>query len=209
MSIVAAGSVTGFFHGVVEEAIRAQRVEATDGAASYLVALLSDYAHPDGRSTETFARPLAFQLEEALQTVEPAERFDRLRILGDSILYSCGFFGDHFEAKGLDQGYLIGIGSSAYGAVSTMLRPSERDVTECREDGSSTLDIYRELAEKFPCFVLVLGYIADTSIACGVSGSGDLLKVYERWLKTGSDRLARALSAHGFMPTRGAKGVLQ
>ena len=33
----------------VEDAIKARRVDATDGATRYLVALLADYAHPDGR----------------------------------------------------------------------------------------------------------------------------------------------------------------
>jgi hypothetical protein len=36
-----------------------------------------------------------------------------------------------------------------------------------------------------------------------------LLRVYERWLKTGSDRLASALTSRGVVPTRGGKGVLQ
>jgi len=35
------------------------------------------------------------------------------------------------------------------------------------------------------------------------------VKAYERWLKTGSDRLASALTSRGLMPTRGGRGVLQ
>jgi hypothetical protein len=42
-----------------------------------------------------------------------------------------------------------------------------------------------------------------------MAGSRDLLKVYERWLKTGSDRLAQALTSHGLVPMRGAKGTIQ
>ena len=44
--IVATDSVASFFHGVVEDAIKARRVDATDGATSYLFSLLSDYAKP-------------------------------------------------------------------------------------------------------------------------------------------------------------------
>jgi hypothetical protein len=199
--IVATDSVASFFHGVVEDAIKAKRVAATDGATSYLVALLTDYARPGNRAEEALARPMAFLLDEAMHTASPAERFERLRSLGDGVLYSCGFFGDHFEARGVDQGYLIGIGSIAYGAASSMLRvPNEEKQP----------DIYRELADKFASFVAVLMEIADASIAQGVAGSRDLVKVYERWLRTGSDRLAQALTSHGFMPTRGSgKGVLQ
>ncbi len=200
MKIVATESVTGFFHGVVEEAIRARRVEATDAAASYLVALLSDYARPDHQAERTLAQPLAFLLDEAMHTALPAERFDRLRTLGDGVLYGCGFFGDHFEAKGVDQSYLIGIGSVAYGAASSMLR-----IGQSADD--KPLDIYRELADKFAVFVGVLAEIADSTI--GIAGARDLVKLYERWLRTGSERLASMLTSHGLVPTRGSKGVVQ
>src|SRR5580692_9389309 len=186
MSIVATDSISSYFHDDVEDAMKARRVEATDMATSYLVALLSDFARPDVRAGEALDRPVAFLLDEALHTVEPGERFERLRSLGDGVLYSCGFFGDHFEAKGVGQSYLVGIGAVAYGGASSMLRVSS-------EDAAKKLDIYRE--------------IADGTIAGSVGGSKDLLKIYERWLKTGSDRLAQTLTSHGLVPMRGSKGT--
>ena len=51
--------------------------------------------------------------------------------------------------------------------------------------------------------------VADSTIAMGTATSRGLLLVYERWLKTGSERLATALTSRGVMPTRGTKGVLQ
>jgi hypothetical protein len=205
MSIVATDSISTYFHGVVEEAMKARHVEATNGAATYLVGLLSDYARPDPRAGETLARPLAFLLGEAMQTPAPAERFDKLRTLGDGVLYSCGFFGDHFEARGVDQSYLIGIGTTAYGAAAGMLHvPSGK-----ADKGGPRIDIYRELADNFRAFVGVLVEIADRTITAGVQGSKDLVRVYERWLKTGSGELAKALAAHGLVPVRGTKGVVQ
>src|SRR5580658_2741190 len=134
--IVATGSVSEFFMEVVGEAIKARRVEATDGATSYLVCLLSDYAKPDERAEEPLERPLSFLLDEALHTVEVGERFDRLRTLGDGVLYVCGFFGEHLDARGVDHGYVMSIGTTAYGAASSMLR-----VPADHGDGKS-LDIY-------------------------------------------------------------------
>jgi len=206
MTIVATDSISTYFHGVVEEAIKARHVEATNGATSYLVGLLSDYAHPDNRAGEALARPMAFLLSEAMQTPSPAERFDKLRSLGDGVLYSCGFFRDHFEARGVDQSYLIGIGATAYGAAAGILHvpaSSTPDKTGAR------IDIYRELADNFRAFVGVLIEIADRTITAGVQGSKDLIRVYERWLKTGSEGLAQALAAHGLVPVRGAKGIVQ
>jgi hypothetical protein len=203
MSILAKGSVADFFHEVVEDAIKTRHVDATDGAATYLVGLLADFARPDARAEQTLERPLAFLLDEALNAAQPGERFDRLRVLGDGVLYTCGFFGDHFEARGVDQRYLFGIGATAYGAASSMLRVGADD------QRGAAIDVYRELASKFAVFVDVIAEVADTTISKGVASSKGLLKVYERWLKTKSDRLAQALSSHGLVPVAGTRGVLQ
>src|SRR6516225_9012958 len=143
MAIVAADSVSGFFHEAVEDAMKARRLDATDGATHYLVALLADYAQPDKRAGEPLARPLAFLLDEALHAPEPAERFERLRALGDGVLYSCGFFGDHFEARGLDQRYLFSIGTVAYGTAGSMLRENTASNAHAKRD------LFGELATNF------------------------------------------------------------
>jgi hypothetical protein len=197
MAIVAAQSVSNFFDEVVEDAIRARRVDATGGATRYLVGLLVDYAHPDGRAGEALERPLTLLLDEALHVSDRAERFERLRTLGDGVLYGCGFFGDHFEARGVDPKYLHGLGTRAYGAASSMLRTSP-------DDGGP--DLFAELARNFGLFVEVL---TDTTITMGMENSRGLLKVYERWLRTGSERLASALTSRGVMPTRGTRGSIQ
>ncbi|WP_394845622.1 hypothetical protein LZC95_52405 [Pendulispora brunnea] len=206
MSIVATVSISGFFHQIVEEAIRTRGVTVTAGATTYIVGLLADFARPDGRAEETMDRPLAFLLDEALHTAAPAERFERLRTLGDGVLYASGFFGDHFEARGVEQSYLIGIGKTAYGTASSMLLRGPA-ATDTKKEAAP--DIFGELSDKFATLVTIIGEVADDTIAKGAAGSKGLLKLYERWLKTGSDKLAQALSSQGLVPTRGPKGVLQ
>jgi hypothetical protein len=198
MTILPAHSVSGFFSDVVEDAIKARRVEATDGARGYLVALLTDYAHPAESAGDALDRPLTLLLDEALRATDAAERFQRLRVIGDGVLYGCGFFGDHFEARGVDPKYLHGLGTRAYGAASSMLKHGQ-------DEGP---DLFGELAQKFDSFVEVVAEVADATIAMGTASSKGLLLVYERWLKTGSERLASALTSHGVMPTRGTKGGL-
>jgi hypothetical protein len=200
MTIVAARSVSHFFLEVVEDAKRARGVDATEGATRYLVGLLADFVHPDRRAGEALERPLTLLLDEALHAPDAAERFQRLRTLGDGVLYGCGFFGDHFEARGVDSKYLHGLGTRAYGAASSMLRQSSDD---------SGQDLFGELAGKFEAFVEVVAEVADATIAMGTESSSGLLRVYERWLKTGSERLASALTSRGVMPTRGSRGVIQ
>jgi hypothetical protein len=201
MPIVAARSVSLFFSEVVVDALRVQRVEATEGATRYLVGLLTDYAHPDVRADQTLDRPLTLLLDEAVHVADPAERFERLRTLGDGVLYGCGFFGDHFEARGVDPRYLRGLGIRAYGAAGSILRRGQ--------DGQTAPDLFAELALNFDAFVGVFSDVADATVAMGIENSRGLVKAYERWLKTGSDRLASALTSRGLMPTRGGRGVLQ
>jgi hypothetical protein len=75
-----------------------------------------------------------------------------------------------------------------------------------QDDGGP--DLFGELAQKFDAFVEVVAEVADSTIAMGTATSKGLLHVYERWLKTGSERLANALTSQGVMPTRGTKGGL-
>ncbi|HXX65810.1 MAG TPA: hypothetical protein VEK07_01430 [Polyangiaceae bacterium] len=201
MTILAARSVAHFFCEAVEDAIRSRGVTATDGAAQYLVALLTDYAHPEGRAEEALDRPLTLLLDEALRIGHRAERFERLRTLGDGVLYASGFFGAHFEARGVDPKYLRGLGTRAYGAASSMLRHGGEEATGP--------DLFAELADNFDEFVDVLTEVADSTLAMGAETARGLVRAYERWLKTGSERLASALTSQGVLPTRGPKGVLQ
>lgn len=203
MTIVPAHSVSHFFCEAVEDALRQQRVDATDGATRYLVALLSDYVHPDRRAGEAMERPLTLLFDEAVNTPGPADRFQKLRTIGDGVLYGCGFFADHFEARGVDAKYVRGLGTRAYGEAGAMLRrgPEKQE--------SAGPDLFAELAENFDAFVGVLTDVADATVATGMESPRGLLKVYERWLKTGSDRLAYALTSRGVVPQRGTRGVLQ
>jgi hypothetical protein len=203
MSIVAAGSVNDFFLDAVEDAIKSRRVEATPAATSYIVSLLADFAKPGALAEQTLERPLTFLLDEALHTADAGVRFDKLRALGDGILYSSGFFADHFEARGVDQGYIIGLGATAYESAGAIIAaPGVR----ARGDSQRDLDIFAELAQKFAAFVAVIGDVADATVAQGIQSSKAIVKLYERWLRTRSDRLADALRSQGFVAPRGGSG---
>jgi hypothetical protein len=205
MTIALARSVGGFFHEVVGEAVRARNVEATDEVRNYLVALLSDFARPDASHGDTFERPVTFLLDEALRATG-AERFRRLRTLGDSVLYIAGFFGDHIENRGVDVGYVTNVGATAYRSASSMLRrPSP---VEGREPGASDEEnVFGELSRRFDRFVEVLTAVAETTLAQQAHGERGLLKLYEKWLRSGSVILAGELGARGIVPLRGPGGL--
>lgn len=204
MSIVAAVSVSDFFEEAVADAMRSRGVAASNGAKSYVVGLLSDLAKPGSAVEKTLERPLTLLLDEALHTPQLGERFEKLRVLGDGVLYSSGFFADHFEARGVDTGYIIGIGRTAYDSASSLMTSrSSRDVSAAAE-----LDIFKELSASFARFVEVIGEVANATIARGVASSKGLIKLYERWLKTRSEKIGEALASHGFVTSGNRGGVL-
>lgn len=201
MSIVATASVSDFFEEILEDAMKSRGVSASESATSYVVALLSDLAKPGSPVERTLERPLTLLLDEALRTPELGDRFERLRTLGDGVLYSSGFFADHFEARGVDSKYIMSVGRTAYENAGSLLRTGQ-------SGASDGIDIFRELADGFTTFVALIADVANATIASGVATSKGLLKLYERWLKTRNERLGEALSSHGFVPPRGGGRVL-
>ena len=201
LSIAIAPNITEFFQEVISDAIRVRRVDATAAAASYLVALLCDYAHPDEQAGATFNQPLTFVLHDALEAAG-ADRFRRLRSLGDHALYALGFFGGHIEQRGIDRGYVSSVGATAYTHAAAMIRGKAQ-----RAVRAGAPDVLSELAAKFDRFAAVLRDVAEGTLACGARDERSMVKLYERWLKTGSSRLAEELGARGIVPKRGPGGI--
>jgi hypothetical protein len=198
-SIAITLNISQYFQEVISDAIRVRHVEATEEAESYLVSLLCDYAHPNEEAGSTFSQPLTFVLHDAMNSVGP-DRFRRLRGLGDHALYALGFFGDHIEGKGVDPGYVRTVGSTAYREAAAMLRLKAQKTERWP-------NVLSELAIKFDRFAEVLRDVADGTLACGSRDERSVVKLYERWLKTGSTRLAEELGSHGIVPSRGTGGL--
>jgi hypothetical protein len=196
-TITLSPNMAGFFEEVVGEALRSRNLTATEAACSYLVDLLCEFAHPDEHAGSALTQPLTFLLRDALEATG-IERFQRLRVLGDGVLYVVGFFGGHIDCKGIHRGYVISVGSSAYRHAAAMLRSG------VPERGP---DVLSELADKFERFAQVLGDVADGVLASSANDERSVLKLYERWLRTGSFRLAEELGSRGLIAVRGSGGL--
>jgi hypothetical protein len=125
-----------------------------------------------------------------------AERFNRLRAVGDEALFVSGFFADHLSQRGLELSYASDLGSVAYDAAAQFLR---------RLHASSAPDVFSELARKFGMFVELLQVVADSIQAQSARSQSSLLELYERWRRSGSARLGEALVQRGIMPLEGDK----
>jgi hypothetical protein len=211
LDIAISPSIAEYFDGIVATAIASRNLDATVAARRYLVGLLCDFAHPDEDAGSTLSRPLTFLLHEAMDSVGP-ERFRRLRTLGDGVLYAVGFFGPHIDLRGADRGYAVTVGSTAYDHAAAMLRRGARAPLSSRtartpEERRQVPDVLGELAVKFERFVEVLADVADGTLARSARDERSVVKLYERWLRTGSARLADELAARGLVPQKNKGGI--
>lgn len=166
---------------MVEEALEHQHLHAGNLTCYYLVNLLAGFA--SGKGTPSPDRPLGVELLHALAGAGPL-RPSQLKNVGDRSLFISGFFSDSLKRSPTDVDYYIGLGAYAYGVLS--------------EEADSTLaPVFGELGEKFVAFVDVLGEISTHAT---VMSNNDLLRLYEKWLRTGSKRDGNLLVERGIVP---------
>jgi len=174
-----------YFKELVDQAIAHQRVAATELTSFYVVQLLAGFVRrpsPDA-ATASGDAPLAIRLAQALESGGLRQRAG-LREIGDASLFISGFFADSVTRKIVDLDYYVAIGGYAYGALS-------------RVESDTFSPVFAELAEKFVRFVDVLSEVSERT-SC--ASNADLLRLYERWLKTGSPRSGQLLAERGVVP---------
>jgi hypothetical protein len=189
-SIVSTPNVQEFFRDSLDAAIARQKLEADDHTVHYVVNLLVLYTRadelyddgPDGRSLP----PLATLFAAASEARSPRQRYAALRRLGDLALFMAGFFPDALARKPVDVDYYIRMGGTAYGTLANAAPATTRQ--------RAFADVYRELAGKFGAFVEAIGEISDLSRRYTPR---DILRLYERWLATGSERARQRLDELG------------
>jgi len=182
-------SLQEFFKDSVETALRKQGVAADDHTAFYLVNLLTLFTRVDSRVDGD--KPLALMLADAAEAGDAHERNFVLQRIGDTSLFVAGFFSESFARKLVDVDYYIDIGGAAYGSLSASVRGTMR--------GRAFGEVFAELARKFRDFVDVLTEVRD---AAKGSADTDVLRLYEVWLKTRSERAARLLRSRGIEPNQ-------
>jgi hypothetical protein len=127
--------------------------------------------------------PLALILLRAIDEGRRRRR-EGLRRLGDTSLFVAGFFGDSLSRSAVDAGYYVGMGERAYQALSESPGLA----------AGGTAETYGEMAERFGVFVDVLAEIAEMQ---ELRSNRGLIRLYERFLHTGSERVAEQLRARG------------
>ena len=172
-----------YFRDLVESAMKRQHLAARELTSFYLVNLLAGFMHLDRSSTPGDDEALGLRFVKALQAAGVRQR-DELRQVGDLSLFVSGFFSDSLARSLVDVDYYIQLGECAYGSLA-------------RQSHETFGDVFDELSEKFAAFVDVLGEVSERT---ALASNTDLLRLYERWLRTRSRRSGDVLVSRGIVP---------
>ena len=177
-----------FFSELLDAAIRNQHLDISDSAKVYLIDLLSRNAVNNELILKDpkcpYAdKPISIVFQQSL--AEPiTQRREMLKYVGDYSLYIGGYFNESLNRKIIDVGYYIAIGGQAFGNLSNIA-------------GSSQFSsLYYELFIKFSSLVDVL---IEVSFDTFMTKATDILRLYDRWIQTGSKVLERKLIEKGII----------
>ena len=175
-----------YFKDLVESAIHHQHVKTDDTAKFYLVNLLVNSI--ESKKMHMSDEPLAITFSKAFQR-SSAKQGVILREVGDFSLYLSGFFSESLSRKIVDVDYYITIGKTAYSYLANI-------ETSMKSQNSHT-SLYEELSSKFLPFTNVF---AEVSERCKLTSNENIMRLYEKWIKTGNEWSAKLLREKGIEP---------
>jgi hypothetical protein len=181
-----------FFRELLVHSIQSQKVSLEPETEVYLVSLLSqfvtaDYLYAVDQDGTRQDAPLVFRFKEALEAQALEEQRLLFRHLGDVSLYVAGFFPDSLNRKQVEVDYYIEMGGMAYKRVAAMV------------SDSAPKALFQELSEKFSQIVDVFGVVSDQTTQ---KTEVNLLRIYENYLRTNSERAKKMLEENGIIPVK-------
>lgn len=184
-SLVHTQSPVEFFKEQVEAACDRQHLRPQPLTSYYVVSLLAEFIHLDksGASDAVASQePLALKLLRAMNSGGTSQRLG-LKQVGDASLFISGFFSDSLRRSLVDVDYYVSLGGYAYRSLVS---------------SDDTLSpIFEELSDKFVAFVDVL---SDVSARTSLTNDADLLRLYEKWVRSGGRRSGDLLAERGIVP---------
>lgn len=178
------------FEELVGSGFSKLKVQAAPGVQTYLVDLLEFYLdtrnlYPDETAQDGSRRPSTMaEMWLSAPHLTLSERTELLKQMGDRALYISGFFSESLQRKIVDVDYYAEMGGAAYARLADSIR----------EDTHA--HIYRLISRRFNEFADVLSYVSQQSMA---PTDQNLLRLYERYLRTGSEIAREQLIENGVL----------
>jgi hypothetical protein len=174
-----------YFLEVLEHAFQHLKLEASPLSKTYLVGLLQFYMFAKNlftvdEKTGRYKRETLAELYLKSQNLPPTQKMELLKKLGDTSLYISGFFGDSLNRKVVDIDYYAEMGGTAYDSLA-------------RITGEI---VYKDLSQRFLGFVDALTYVSQQA---SLQSNGDLLRLYDRYVSTGSKLAEEQLREKGML----------
>ncbi|QQR81060.1 MAG: hypothetical protein IPJ69_02655 [Deltaproteobacteria bacterium] len=185
-----ATSLPEYFRELVKQALEHQRVKAPEEIEFYLVNLLQShmFAPESLRAPESSSlkeQPLAILYLKAQQS-EYETKLTLLKQLGDSALFTSGYFPASLNRQLVDIKYYAQMGGSAYADLAQIV-------------SKNIANMFEDLAGHFLSYADVLSEVSES---CQFTNDKDILRHYETWLKTGSSHSFNRLAQKGIIPTQ-------
>lgn len=185
-----------FFREQLAKAMEHQRVSTSAFTEFYLVNLLAACVRGDHLPSPEpgFDEvPLALLYARALHSSRH-ERAVLLKAMGDNALFVSGFFSGSLSDGAGNLRYYCDLGGHAYARLAH------------EHEGASRLGpaVFAELASRFRHFVDVLSEVSEST---RLSTPLSVVRLYERWLQTGSHRAAALLADAGITPHPPGEGL--
>lgn len=181
-----------FFKEQVDRALDRHDVEPSAEVAYYLTRLLEEFVRPQRlyrRAGVDPDQPLAEVFCEAI-TSGGRRRFELLKLTGDCALFVSGFLAESLQRTLVGADYYVRLGGHAYGVIHAEHRLLK--------------ELFGELAGKFTQLADVLTEVSET---CSLTDDRNLIRLYDRWLRTGSQRSAEKLREQGILVVQASDSV--
>jgi hypothetical protein len=122
------------------------------------------------------------------------EQYFALQKMGDIALFVTGFFNERITShrSSVDMDYYMAMGEMAYSRAGHIKESIQAE---------KAINVFFELSHSFQAYVEVFAELSDKKL---LSSDKDLLKLYEKWLVSGSSRISRMLAEAGIIPSKGS-----
>lgn len=180
------------FSEALKEALEQRKVKSFPHLETYLIHMLKHYLDSrnlftpqstHGENSENPPETLAEMYLIAINS-ENSRKKEIMKTLADRSLYLAGFFGDSLQKKLVDIDYYSEMGSAAYFNLSTWTKEDH------------LIEVYKTFSKRFIEFVEVLSYMSEKS---AVQADQNVLRLYDLYLKTGSEMAREKLTQMGIV----------
>lgn len=179
-----------YFYENISKGLQRRKINVIPEVIIYLTNLLNHFMftqnlHEEDVSESGQRKPKTLaELLLTAQNSEPVQKMELLKKLGDRTLYISGFFADSLNRSLVDLDYYKTMGISAYSSLSDIVKEQ------------SSARIFFEISKKFTELSDVLTLISQESM---VQTDQSILRLYENYLRTGSELAKEKLSDLGVL----------